>query len=941
MTQTSIERFSKAAACEVRFDDLTRQLYATDASLYEIVPDAVSFPKSADEASRVVRAAGDAGLPVIPRGAGTGLSGGAIGNGVVVDFSRYNRNIEDLDVERRTVRVGAGVVLDQLNAFLKPHELCFGPDVATSARATLGGMIANNSSGAHVPVYGTTARHVCALELVLADGRVETIGPGYETLHELHRGVNEAIARKADAVRERFPDTLNKRWPGYGLDLYLRSESDLTKVLAGSEGTLAMIASAELSLNPLPKEKGLCLICVDTIPEAAHATLEILDLKPAAIELIDDVLWESTRGQLAFRATRELLGLDDAPCKAILIVEFYDDVDERIALLEKRDIGIRKIVVTSAREMEMIWALRKAGLSLLTGCKGSAKPVPGIEDVAVPPQRLPEYVNGLLAIFEKLGLDGSFYGHAASGLLHVRPVLDLHKAEDVARYRQVSDEVSALVRQVKGSISAEHGVGIGHTEYMPEHMGAEVMELTRTIKALFDPKNVFNPGKIVPGPQDYRIETNLRQGADRRIPVPFTPVLKFAAKDESFVANLEQCNGCGGCRKAAPTMCPTYVATGEEIMSTRGRANTIRAVLDQRLKEDQFASESLSLALGSCLSCKACTTECPSNVNMALLKAELLHARQRRDGVPLRDRMISNVDLLGRLGTLLPKLSNAAMRTRLVRTFAEGVFGFTAKRPLPPYAAFRFDRWFANRSRGGKATHGRVILWDDTFVRYHEPQIGIAAVTVLEAAGFDVELLGGRACCGRPAFSVGCLDTARANGERNIALLKGRTEPVVFLEPSCYSMFAEDYVELGIAGARDVGKRCHLFEQFVFDLLEKEPHALTFSSGYHWVAIHAHCHAKALTDTGVMPKLCERLPNATVTMLNTGCCGMAGAFGQMKSKYELSLQVAKPMVEQINNLTAGTEIVASGTSCRHQIDHLTDAKPVHMAELLAGALDRK
>ncbi|MCC6797860.1 MAG: FAD-binding protein [Candidatus Hydrogenedentes bacterium] len=941
MTGTAIKQFAKAAACDVRADDLTRQLYATDASLYEIVPDAVAFPKNAVEAARVVQAAGDSGLPVIPRGAGTGLSGGAIGEGVIVDFSRYNRAIEDLDVERRTVRVGAGVVLDQLNAFLKPHGLCFGPDVATSARATLGGMIANNSSGAHVPVYGTTAAHVRALELVLADGRVETIGQGYETLQDLHRAVNSAIANHAESIRDRFPNTLNKRWPGYGLDLYLRSEADLTKVLAGSEGTLAMIASAELGLNPLPKQKGLCLIYVNSIPDAAHATLDILDLKPAAIELIDDILWESTRGQIAFKETRALLGLDDHPCKAILIVEFFEDIEDRIAQLAKRDIGVRKLIVTDAREMEMVWNLRKAGLSLLTGCKGSAKPVPGIEDIAVPPQRLPDYVNGLLAIFGKLGLEGSFYGHAASGLLHVRPVLDLHHADDVARYRQVSDEVAALVLQVKGSVSAEHGVGIGHTEYMPEHMGAEIMELTRTIKTLFDPKNVFNPGKIVPGPQDYRIETRLRQGADKHIPLPFTPILKFAAKDESFIGNLEQCNGCGGCRKAPPTMCPTYVATGDEIMSTRGRANTIRAVLEQRLHEDQLASDSLALALGSCLSCKACTTECPSNVNMALLKAELLHARQRRDGIPLRERMISNVDLLGRLGTIAPSLTNAIMNAKVSRKLAEKLLGFASERPLPPYGPFRFDKWFAKRARNTAATRGRVILWDDTFVRYNEPNIGVAAVKVLEAAGYEVELLNGRACCGRPAFSVGCLDVARENGLRNVALLKGRSEPVLFLEPSCYSMFAEDYIELGVPDAREVAARCVLFEKFLFDLLEREPDALHFAPSYHWVAIHGHCHAKSSTKTAYMTKLCDKLPNATVSMLNTGCCGMAGAFGQMKSKYELSLQVAKPLVEQIEKLTAGTEIVATGTSCRHQIDHLTDAKPIHMAELFAQALDSK
>ncbi len=324
---------------------------------------------------------------------------------------------------------------------------------------------------------------------------------------------------------------------------------------------------------------------------------------------------------------------------------------------------------------------------------------------------------------------------------------------------------------------------------------------------------------------------------------------------------------------------------------------------------------------------------------MALLKAELLHARQRRDGISLRERMIGNVDLLGKLGTMVPALSNAIMNATITRKLAERLLGFASERPLPPYGPFRFDKWFAKRARTGGAARGRIILWDDTFVRYNEPNIGVAAVKVLEAAGYEVELLNGRACCGRPAFSVGCLDIARENGLRNVLLLKGRDEPVVFLEPSCYSMFAEDYIELGVPNAREVAARCVLFEKFLFDLLEREPDALQFASGYHWVAIHGHCHAKALTKTAYMTKLCEKLPNATVTMLNTGCCGMAGAFGQMKSKYELSLQVAKPLVDQINSLTAGTEIIASGTSCRHQIDHLTDAKPLHMAELFAQALD--
>ncbi|MCL4694919.1 MAG: 4Fe-4S dicluster domain-containing protein, partial [Candidatus Hydrogenedentes bacterium] len=492
---------------------------------------------------------------------------------------------------------------------------------------------------------------------------------------------------------------------------------------------------------------------------------------------------------------------------------------------------------------------------------------------------------------------------------------------------------------VKGSISAEHGVGIAHTEDMPKHLGPDALAAMRAIKALFDPKNRMNPGKIIPlEGYDFRIDTNLRMGPNHVTPMPFEPVLGFVAKDESFIGNLEQCNGSGVCRKALPTMCPTYIATGEEIMSTRGRANTIRAVLEHRIDVDPLASAELDAALSNCISCKACTTECPSNVNMTLLKAELVHARQRRDGVSLRDRVISSVDLLGRLGCAMPRITNAMLRNPLVRKLMDRVLGITPERPLPAYTSERFDRWFAKRPRNGNATRGTVILWDDTFVRYNEPNIGRAAVKVLEAAGFEVVLPEGRQCCGRPAFSVGRLDMAKRYGEHNIQLLRDSDAPIIFLEPSCWSMFHEDYAELLIDGAQEVGKRCVLFEQFVCDLLEKEPDALAFQPGYSWVAIHGHCHAKALSDTSVAEKLATHLPNSTVQTLNTGCCGMAGAFGQLSAKYDLSKKIAEPLVEQINTLQAGTEVVASGTSCRHQIDHLTPVKALHMAELLANAL---
>lgn len=929
------------ADCEVRFDNLTRQLYATDASPYQLQPLAVAFPKSAEQAASVIRASAEAGVPVTPRGAGTGLTGGAVGDGLVIDFARYNRQIEAFDRERRTVRVRPGVVLDQLNAFLKPYGFWFGPDVATSSRATLGGMIANNSSGARVPVYGMTADHVVSLEVVLPDGRIARVDRDSTDIPELKALVNERVSARAALVDERFPKGLLKHAPGYALDRFLQEGGNLVRLLAGSEGTLAGIFSAQLNVVPLPAKKGIGLLFFASVMEAMRATVDLLDLQPVAIEHIDKVLLDQTRGQIAFEPARAYLRLDDEPCEAILIVEFFEDAEDKLAELARRRIGLRRQCTCDAAEMNMVWDLRKKGLTLLTGCKGSAKPTEGIEDAAVRPEQLPDYVTGLYGIFEKLGLRASFYGHAASGLLHVRPVVDLGKAEDLVRYRKAAEEVSKLVKDFKGSLCAEHGVGIARTEFMEEQLGPEVLDLMREVKALFDPKNLMNPGKIMDDGR-YRYDTNLRHKPDGSVELPFTPVLKFAAKDESFLANLAQCNGCGGCRKDAPTMCPTYVATGEEIMVTRGRANTIRAALDGRLDgADPLLSAELDEALSNCLSCKACKTECPSNVDMALLKAELLHARHQRAGLTLWERMFTRADLLGRLGAIAPGLANSVMEWGWVREFMDKKIGISAKRPLPPFSNERFDRWFDRRKRNGDAgKRGRVILWDDTFVRYYEPNVGRAAVKVLEAAGYEVVRPRGRACCGRPAFSGGRLDLATRLGRHNVELFQrvDGTEPILFLEPSCYSMFSEDYRELGIPGAEKIAERCMLFERFVHDLLEREPDALPFAEGYHWVAIHAHCHAKALTDVSIQAKLAQRLPNSKVRMLDTGCCGMAGAFGATSKKYDLSVKVAQPLVEQINNLTAGTAVVASGTSCRHQIDHLTDVHPLHMAELLAEAL---
>src|SRR5262245_37826296 len=555
-----------------------------------------------------------------------------------------------------------------------------------------------------------------------------------------------------------------------------------------------------------------------------------------------------------------------------------------------------------------------------------------------------------------LGLEASYYGHAASGLLHVRPVLDLHSATDLKKFRQVANETSALVRQFKGSLSAEHGVGIARTEYMRGQLGDELLEVLREIKRIFDPKNVFNPGKIFSDGR-HKIDNYLRENFARPLTLPFEPALAFAFKDRSFMGNLEQCNGCGGCLKQSGIMCPTFIATHDEVMSTRGRANIIRAALELRTNgHDPLKSDELDAALSNCLSCKGCTPECPSNVNLALLKAEILHARWRRDGLPLQQRVFSNVDLLGKFGCLMPRLTNRLLGSKIARVAIEKAIGISGRRSLPHYASERLDKWFSKHAVAGVGdpghpsviadrgqSRGRVILWDDTFVRYHEPHIGIAAVKVLEALGFDVSLVKNRRCCGRPAFSQGNLDAAAKLAKHNVGLLSSlqySNTSILFLEPSCWSMFVEDYRELKVDDAENIAARCFLFEKFVDDLLVREPEALRFKheSRSRGILIHPHCHTKSILNPAFMARLAERLPARRATVLDTACCGMAGAFGALAEKYDLSVQIAQRLLDQIDNQPAGAEVIASGTSCRHQITDLTNLRPKHMAEFLAEAL---
>jgi len=935
---SSQQRALETTGCELRTDALTRVLYSTDASIYKIEPQAVAFPTSGDETGRLLAAAADAGIEITPRGAGTGLTGGAVGGGLIVDLRKRNKAISNLDLERRTVRVGPGVVLDGLNAALAPHGLWFGPDVATSSRATIGGMIGNNSSGAHAPVYGTTVDHVVALEVALTDGTVAWVGRDRDGLAEIRRGAEVLLAENSAEIESRMPPGLVKRWPGYGFDDALRAPADLSRLVTGSEGTLAAVTGAVLTVVPRPEERGLGVIFFSSMADAMQAALEVAGFEPAAVEHIDRILLDQTIGQRAFGAARDLLELDDHPCESLLLVEFFGEVDARLAALDKSGLGGRRLMLPDAGRQQLVWALRKAGLSLLTGRAGPAKATACIEDVCVRSDQLPAYVAGLEAILRPLDLEASYYGHAASGELHVRPVLDLHRAKDIDQLRFVADEVSALCRQFGGSLAAEHGVGIARTEFLEEHLGPKLTEASRQLKTLFDPKGLMNPGKIVDSGR-FVIDRDLRLGVESILAPELVGEFRFVDRDHSFVANLEQCNGCGGCLKEAPTMCPTFVATGDEADSTRGRANTIRAALEGRFGADLLGSQELSEVLASCLSCKACRTECPSNVDLAALKAELYATRHEAKGVPLFDRLVASSDVLGRVGAAIPWIANPVLGFGPLRAVMKRALGVAADAPLPPFTRHRFDRWFQRRSGPQPGSRGRVLLWDDTWTRYHEARVGRAAVLVLEAAGFEIGLIEGRRCCGRPAASRGLLGEVRRLGEHNLKLLAGGVEPIVFLEPSCYSVFIDEYRQLELEGADEVASRCVLVEDLLLDVMHGDAlEDLPWSRRDLKVAVHGHCHTKALARPAAAAALLGRIPGAVVLPLETGCCGMAGAFGMLEANRELSRAVAEPLVQAIHDLAPGILVAAAGTSCRHQIQSLAGVDALHPVEVLARAL---
>jgi FAD/FMN-containing dehydrogenase/Fe-S oxidoreductase len=926
-----IHDLEAAVAGEVRCDEATRWLYATDASIYEIPPLAVVWPRSRDAVARAVEVCGGHGVSIHPRGAGTGLAGGCLGDGVVVDMSRHLTAIGPVDLERTTVSVEPGVVLDRLNQAAAAHDLMFGPDPATASRCTLGGMIGTNASGAHSLLYGKTSDNVATLAAVAADGQ-KIAGTG----SRFDDGVAAAVAARAEEIRRRFP-TLQRRVAGYDLlGLLTDPAAGVTPLLVGSEGTLAITVSATLRLVARPQHRAVAVVCFHDPVEAMAGALAALALRPAAVEHIDRILLDQTAGKPGYAPLLSFLD-GDLPA-SLLCIEFFgtneEEVGERLAAVAATFAGRRVLPLRGATEQANLWALRRAGLGLLMSKKGDAKPVAFIEDTAVPPEHLADYYAGVREILAQRGLEASFYGHAGVGLLHLRPVLDLHRPADVAMMREVAAEIVDLAGSFRGAVSGEHGDGLARSEWLARMYGPEVMAAFREVKALFDPRGLLNPGKIAgdpPPPMDAR----LRYDASYAPTLPEAPI-QFR-RDGDWLAAIEQCNGCGGCLKATGTMCPTFIATGDELHSTRGRANLYRAAATGRIA-DGLQNAALEMALATCLACKGCAVECPSGVDMALLKAAALHHRHGQSGTPLALRLLARPDRLGRWLAPVAPLANRLATTAFGRAIAAQA-GLDPRRTLPSVSRHSFRHWFRGRGGSPNGARGSVLLWSDCYMERFEPEIGRAAVAVLEAAGYQVVLADHR-CCGRPAFSQGLMDEVRGLAVHNVAALMPHVRdgvPIVCLEPSCTSMVGGDYQELleGEAVQRVAGQVAS-FEGFLDRLLATEPDALRLHQSATPILLHPHCHTRATEGAGPSLAVLRRLGD--VTDLDAGCCGMAGTFGYQTAHYDLSVQVGSRLAGRLHAQPRDRSVVASGTSCRHQIRDLTGRDARHIAVLLAAAI---
>ncbi len=938
---------------EVRFDAAARTLYATDASPYEIEPYGVVLPKSTEDVRRTLEVARRHGLPVLPRGGGTSLAGQTVGAAIVIDVSKYLDEILAFDEAARTVKVQPGVVRDHLNSYLKPYGLQFTPDVSTTNRANIGGMVANNSAGTRSIKYGKTVDQVVSMTVMLIDGAVTEFRaltpyelkeklehPGLEG--DVYRTVHNVVTEHEAEIAARFSKVM-RRVGGYNLDELTGDQPfNLAKLVSGSEGTLAFILDVTLKLSPVPAHRCLALLHFDTLEKSLQAVQHINRHGPSAVETLDDTLLKLG---LENPSIAPLLGWLEGSPAAVLIAEFDGDTEAEMraglqamkADAEVMNRAYHLYAAETAAAQADVWAVRKAGLGVFNTMKGAAKPTAFIEDAAIPPEHLADYIPEVAAVCAKYGVEMVSYGHASVGVIHVRPILDLKTKAGLDAYQKISEETFALVQKYGGSWSGEHGDGLIRSYKNRELFGDTLYEAFREVKHAFDPETLLNPGKIVDAPP---MTETLRYGEDYQV-LPLHTHFDFS-KDDGFMGAIEMCSGVGECRKTdTGTMCPSFMATRDEDHSTRGRANLLRDAMNGRL-EGGLTSKAVYDALDLCLECKACKAECPSQVDMAKLKYEFLQHYYDDHGTPLSARALGNAATVAPLGRAIAPVANTLLPLKPVRWLVEKTAGVDRRRVMPTYARQSFGSWRRAHEKAQTAQNGeakpKVALFADTWTMYNEPAVGVAATRVLEALGYAVEHVN-YGCCGRPQLSKGLLREAKKLAAKNVEALHTYVErgvQVVGLEPSCVASFQDDYRDL-VPGEKTeaVAKNVKMIDQFLAKEWTQgriEP-GKAFRKNGAPVMLHGHCQQRAIQGTSSTKAVLGWV--GEVSEVDSGCCGMAGSFGY--GHYDVSMQIGEQRLFPAVRAHEG-ETAACGFSCRHQIRDGTGKRAKHLTELLAEAL---
>jgi len=959
---------------ELFTDSKMRAMYATDASVYRELPVAVAYPKNEADIIRLIAFASAEKTSLIPRTAGTSLAGQCVGSGIVVDTSRYLNRILEVNEKEKWVRVQPGVIRDELNVHLKQYGLFFGPNTSTANRAMLGGMVGNNSCGSYSIVYGTTRDHVLELKTILSDGSeavFKTISDtefeekcrGEKFENRLHRQIKEEL-RLAEAqteIRNEFPlPEIHRRNTGYAVDMLLETspftsgkpEFNFCKLLTGSEGTLAFTTEIKLNCVPLPPKEQL-LVCVhfNTMEESLRAVLVVRKFKPRAIELMDKIVLDCTKENIEQQKNRFFVQGDPG---AILIVEFGGETreqiesesDKMIAELQSAGMGFHFPKVHPP-DVGKVWKLREAGLGLLSNMKGKRKPVAVIEDTAVRVEELPDYINEFTAIMDGFGQKAVYYAHAGAGELHLRPILDLKDKADVKQFKEIAFASAKLVKKYRGSLSGEHGDGRVRAEFIPLMIGEKNYQLLRRIKQTWDPNNIFNPGKIVDAPE---MNTSLRYDAGQQTP-QFDTVFDFS--DSGDILNAaERCNGSADCRKlgfAGGTMCPSYMATRKETDTTRARANVLRDFLTRSTKANRFDHKEIYDVMDLCLSCKGCKSECPSNVDMAALKAEFLHQYYKTNGIPFRAKAIANIGALNEIASLVPAVSNFFMRNAVTGSLMKNILGVAPERSLPALHSFTLKNWFAKNKTtlAPKKPIGKAFLFCDEFTNYNDVEIGIKSLQLLSKLGYAVEIPN-HAESGRAFISKGLLPEAKKLANKNIELLKcvvTNETPLTGIEPSALLTFRDEYPRLVNKELRDaatqLAKNTFLIDEFLArEIKAGKINPDLFTKEKKNILLHGHCHQKALSNLDHTVKMLSLPANYKVEVIPSGCCGMAGSFGYEAEHYDVSMQIGELVLfPAVRKAAADTIIAAPGTSCRHQIFDGTQAKAKHPVEVLWEAIN--